>query len=94
MERHPTAPATDLDAAVNAIVTHLRTVWPEHNARRRDESPGGPVVKIVVEILDSERGDRDFGGGAHAPAVALHAYNPDGVRIDARYLRCWRDVRD
>jgi hypothetical protein len=93
MERHPTAPATDLDAAVNAMVTHLRTVWPEHNARRPDEFPGGPVVKIVVEILDSERGDRDF-GGVHAPAVALHAYNPDGVRIDARYLHCWRDEHD
>jgi hypothetical protein len=70
------AVSADLDAAVTAMVAHLRAV---HDER---------IVRIEVYPLDAERGDPRYwpNGRPYPEAVAVHAYNVDGLRIDARYI--------
>jgi hypothetical protein len=40
-----------------------------------------PITRIVIEPLDCGRGD-----DPRPAEVAVHAYNADGLRVDARYI--------
>jgi hypothetical protein len=70
--------AAEIDAAVRAIVNHLRIV------HACGGSGLGPITRIVVEPLDS---NRDTGDKRCAEVVAVHAYNAEGLRTVVRLVR-------